>query len=53
MQFDEASNQRTNQSTIDEGGREQQNCHNLYNCFKVIIQFESVIKENRTILKLL
>jgi len=24
MQFDEASNQRTDQATIDEGGREQQ-----------------------------
>jgi len=27
MQFDEASNKRTNQATIDEGGREQQNRH--------------------------
>jgi len=30
MQFDEASNQRTNQATIDEGGRMQQNRHTDY-----------------------
>jgi len=29
MQLDEASNQQTNQATINEGGREQQNRHTL------------------------
>jgi len=42
MQCDEASNQRTNQSAIDEGGREQQNrhsCHDIMEHIEVADEF--------------